>query len=79
MFLFGILIEITLIRPTYGNDMYSLILTFILSIVLQNAYLLIFGPYPNKPPQLDQAGPPTSSASSITATSAWRPSSPGRP
>ena len=30
--------------------MYSLILTFILSIVLQNAYLLIFGPYPNKPP-----------------------------
>jgi branched-chain amino acid transport system permease protein len=50
VFLFGILIEITLIRPTYGNDMYSLILTFILSIVLQNAYLLIFGPYPNKPP-----------------------------
>jgi branched-chain amino acid transport system permease protein len=50
VFLLGILIEITLIRPTYGNDMYSLILTFILSIVLQNAYLLIFGPYPNKPP-----------------------------
>jgi len=50
VFLFGILIEYTLIRPTYGNDMYSLILTFILSIVLQNAYLLIFGPYPNKPP-----------------------------
>ncbi len=50
VFLFGIVIEITLIRPTYGNDMYSLILTFILSIVLQNAYLLIFGPYPNKPP-----------------------------
>ena len=50
VFLFGILIEYTLIRPTYGNDMYSLILTFILSIVLQNAYLLIFGPYPKKPP-----------------------------
>jgi len=50
VFLFGILIEYSLIRPTYGNDMYSLILTFILSIVLQNAYLLIFGPYPNKPP-----------------------------
>ncbi|NSW87521.1 MAG: branched-chain amino acid ABC transporter permease [Syntrophobacteraceae bacterium] len=50
VFLFGIFVEYTLIRPTYGNDMYSLILTFILSIVLQNAYLLIFGPYPNKPP-----------------------------
>lgn len=50
VFLFGVLIEYTLIRPTYGNDMYSLILTFILSIVLQNAYLFIFGPYPNKPP-----------------------------
>ena len=50
VFLFGILIEYALIRPTYGNDMYSLILTFILSIVLQNAYLLVFGPYPNKPP-----------------------------
>jgi branched-chain amino acid transport system permease protein len=50
VFLFGVLIEYLLIRPTYGNDMYSLILTFILSIVLQNAYLLIFGPYPNKPP-----------------------------
>jgi branched-chain amino acid transport system permease protein len=50
VFLFGVLMEVTLIRPTYGNDMYSLILTFILSIVLQNAYLLIFGPYPNKPP-----------------------------
>nr|MCU0585174.1 branched-chain amino acid ABC transporter permease [Desulfobacterales bacterium] len=50
VFCLGILIELALIRPTYGNDMYSLILTFILSIVLQNAYLLIFGPYPNKPP-----------------------------
>lgn len=50
VFILGILIEYTLIRPTYGNEMYSLILTFILSIVLQNAYLLIFGPYPNKPP-----------------------------
>jgi branched-chain amino acid transport system permease protein len=50
VFLLGLLVEFLLIRPTYGNDMYSLILTFILSIVLQNAYLLIFGPYPNKPP-----------------------------
>jgi branched-chain amino acid transport system permease protein len=50
VFLFGVLVECLLIRPTYGNEMYSLILTFILSIVLQNAYLLIFGPYPNKPP-----------------------------
>ncbi len=49
IFCFGLLIERTLIRPTYGNDMYSLIITFILSIVLQNAYLLIFGPYPRKP------------------------------
>ena len=29
VFLLGILIECTLIRPTYGNEMYSLILTFI--------------------------------------------------
>ena len=50
VFLLGLLVEYLLIRPTYGNEMYSLILTFILSIVLQNAYLLIFGPYPNKPP-----------------------------
>ncbi len=50
VFAFGLLVEHLLIRPTYGDDMYSLILTFILSIVLQNAYLLIFGPYPNKPP-----------------------------
>lgn len=50
IFVFGIVIEKALIRPTYGNDMYSLIITFILSIVLQNAYLLIFGPYPKKPP-----------------------------
>ncbi len=50
VFIFGLIVEYTLIRPTYGDDMYSLILTFILSIVLQNAYLLIFGPYPNKPP-----------------------------
>lgn len=50
VFVLGLVIEVALIRPTYGNDMYSLILTFILSIVLQNAYLLLFGPYPNKPP-----------------------------
>jgi branched-chain amino acid transport system permease protein len=52
IFLFGLLMERTLIRPTYGDEMYSLIITFVLSIVLQNAALLIFGPYPNKPPNL---------------------------
>lgn len=52
IFLLGILMERTLIRPTYGDEMYSLIITFVLSIVLQNAALLIFGPYPNKPPTL---------------------------
>ncbi|MBN1225789.1 MAG: branched-chain amino acid ABC transporter permease [Deltaproteobacteria bacterium] len=50
VFMLGLLVEYTLIRPTYGDDLYSLILTFILSIVLQSAFLLIFGPYPNKPP-----------------------------
>lgn len=50
VFIFGMIIEVLLIRKTYGDDLYSLILTFILSIVLQNAYLLVFGPYPNKPP-----------------------------
>ena len=50
VFVFGVVVEYTLIRPTYGDELYSLILTFILSIVLQSAYLLIFGPYPNKPP-----------------------------
>ena len=50
VFILGLLVEYALIRPTYGNEMYSLILTFILSIVLQNTYLLVFGPYPNKPP-----------------------------
>jgi len=50
IFVLGLIIERTLIRPTYGNDMYSLIITFILSIVLQNAYLFVFGPYPKKPP-----------------------------
>ncbi|HXZ35224.1 MAG TPA: branched-chain amino acid ABC transporter permease [Thermodesulfobacteriota bacterium] len=52
VFLFGLAMERTLIRPTYGDDMYSLIITFVLSIVLQNLALLIFGPYPNKPPNL---------------------------
>ncbi len=50
VFFFGLVIERTLIRPTYGEEMYSLIITFILYIILQNAYLVIFGPYPNKPP-----------------------------
>jgi len=52
VFFIGIGMERTLIRPTYGDEMYSLIITFVLSIVLQNAALLIFGPYPNKPPNL---------------------------
>ncbi|HSR10619.1 MAG TPA: branched-chain amino acid ABC transporter permease [Thermodesulfobacteriota bacterium] len=52
VFVIGLLMERTLIRPTYGDEMYSLIITFVLSIVLQNAALLIFGPYPNKPPNL---------------------------
>ena len=50
VFFFGLVIERTLIRPTYGQEMYSLIITFILYIILQNAYSVIFGPYPNKPP-----------------------------
>jgi branched-chain amino acid transport system permease protein len=50
VFLLGLVVEYTLIRPTYGDDMYSLILTFILSIVFQSLFLLVFGPYPNKPP-----------------------------
>lgn len=52
LFIIGIGMERTLIRPTYGDEMHSLIITFILSIVLQNAALLLFGPYPNKPPNL---------------------------
>ena len=50
VFLAGLLIERLLIRPTYGDEMYSLIITFILYIILQNAYLFIFGPFPQKPP-----------------------------
>ncbi len=50
VFLLGLLVEWTLIRPTYGDEMYSLIITFIFSIILQNAYLFLFGPYPQKPP-----------------------------
>src|SRR5512147_2996984 len=52
VFAISLLMEKTLIRPTYGDDMYSPIITFVLSIVMQNAALLIFGPYPNKPPSL---------------------------
>jgi len=52
IFLTGLGMERTLIRPTYGDEMYSLIITFVLSIVLQNVALLVFGPYPNKPPNL---------------------------
>jgi branched-chain amino acid transport system permease protein len=51
-FLLGVLTEELLIRPTYGRPMQALIVTFVLSIVLQNALLLIFGPYPVKPPAL---------------------------
>lgn len=52
VFVIGLGMERTLIRPTYGDEMYSLIITFILSIVLQNVALLVFGPYPNKPPNV---------------------------
>lgn len=50
VFFIGLAVERVLIRPTYGDEMYSLIITFILYIILQNAYLVIFGPFPNKPP-----------------------------
>lgn len=50
VFVVGLIFERFLIRATYGDEMYSLIVTFILYIILQNAYLLIFGPYPTKPP-----------------------------
>jgi branched-chain amino acid transport system permease protein len=50
VFLVGLVIERILIRPTYGDEMYSLIITFILYIILQNIFLLVFGPYPQKPP-----------------------------
>jgi branched-chain amino acid transport system permease protein len=50
VFFVGLVIERILIRPTYGEEMYSLIITFILYIIFQNAFLVIFGPYPNKPP-----------------------------
>lgn len=50
VFLAGLVIERFLIRPTYGEELYSLIITFILYIILQNLYLVVFGPYPNKPP-----------------------------
>lgn len=50
LFLIGLFVERVLIRNTYGDSMASLIVTFILSIVLQNAILLLFGPFPNKPP-----------------------------
>lgn len=50
VFVFALLVEWAFIRHTYGNEMQSLIITFVLSIVLQNAYLLTFGPHPMKPP-----------------------------
>jgi branched-chain amino acid transport system permease protein len=50
VFAVGLVIERLLIRPTYDDEMYSLIITFILYIILQNAYLVIFGPFPEKPP-----------------------------
>ncbi len=50
VFFLGLVVERVLIRPTYGEEMYSLIITFILYIILQNVYLVVFGPFPNKPP-----------------------------
>ena len=48
VFIIGIIIEKILIQPTYGDSMNALVITFVLSIVMQNAFLLIFGPYPKK-------------------------------
>jgi|CXWL01.1.fsa_nt_gi branched-chain amino acid transport system permease protein len=48
LWLLGLAFERLLIRPTYGDEMQSLIVTFVLSIILQNALLLVFGPYPQK-------------------------------
>jgi len=52
LFVVGLALERTLIRNTYGDETRSLIVTFVLSIVLQNALLLGFGPYPHKPTSL---------------------------
>lgn len=52
LFAIGVALEAALIRRTYDQDMRSLIVTFILSIILQNVLLLAFGPYPNQPPSL---------------------------
>ncbi len=54
LFLIGLFIERTLIRSTYGQPMQSMIITFILSIVLQNIALISFGPYPKKPPAFSE-------------------------
>ncbi|MBI4406258.1 MAG: branched-chain amino acid ABC transporter permease, partial [Deltaproteobacteria bacterium] len=50
IFFLGLVIERLMIRRTYGDSMSSLIITFVLAIVLQNSALLLFGPYPCKPP-----------------------------
>lgn len=50
-FAFGLLIEKTLIRSSYGDSTRALILTFVLSIVLQNLALLTIGPFPKKSAQ----------------------------
>ena len=48
VFIFGMIVEKLLIQPTYGDPLNSLVITFVFSIVLQNAFLLLFGPYPKK-------------------------------
>jgi branched-chain amino acid transport system permease protein len=48
----ALVIERFFLRQTYDDTMKSLILTFILGIGIQNALLAVFGPYPQKPPQL---------------------------
>lgn len=50
MFLCGLILQWILIRPIYKNQSNALVTTFILSIVLQNIAMIVFGPNPKKPP-----------------------------
>ena len=53
VFFFGLVIERTLIRPTYGQEMYSLIITFILYIILRKR---VFGNFRSLSQQAAQLG-----------------------
>jgi branched-chain amino acid transport system permease protein len=55
LFLFGLAVERTLIRPAEGKtverrDEYVILITFALSIFLQNLFLAVFGPWNLQPP-----------------------------